>query len=480
MRTGKQYLDGLRERKRVVWACGEQIGDVSTHPALCGPARQLAALYDLQADPAHPELSYTLDDGRKAGTAFIRPTDHADLVKRGAAYATSARHSFGMMGRAPDFLNTSVMALADAAEFFAQGRKEFGDNIVNYYHHVRDNDLFLTHALTTPQGDRAKAPSEQAMEFFHLGVVRETDSGIIVSGARSLATLGPLADEVLIYNIPGLRPGDEKHAIAFAVPIDTPGIRQILREPYDQGTRIAADHPLAANFEEADSLLIFDNVLVPWDRIFLLGDVDMSNRLYSQSHIRNHTAHQTSVRGLVKMQFAVGLAVEVARSSNAANFLHVQEMLGECVVYLEALKACLKVAEIDAEMTATGTLRPPLGPLQTTRMMMSRFYPRVMEILQTVGAGGLLMAPSMADFVSPVAGDVEMYNSGANGMSGFDKNRLMKVAWDLCGDAFGSRQLQYERYYAGDPVRQKAMSYNEYDWGECSDLVRRAMEFARP
>ncbi|HEY6869099.1 MAG TPA: 4-hydroxyphenylacetate 3-hydroxylase N-terminal domain-containing protein, partial [Novosphingobium sp.] len=315
MRTGKDYLAGLRDGAREVWAMGKRIEDVTTDPSLARPAQQIAALYDLQFDPAHPELSYVLDDsGSRAGTAFIRPTSQADLRQRGAAFATTARQSFGLMGRAPDFLNCSVMALAEAADFFAQGRQEFGDNIVRYYQHVRDNDLFLTHALTTPQGDRSKASSEQGEAFFHLGVVKETSAGIIVSGARSLATLGPLADEVLIYNIPGLRPGDEKHALAFAVPIATPGIRQILREPYDQGTRLGADHPLAANFEEADSLLVFENVLVPWDRVFLLGDVGLSNRLYAASHLRNHTAHQTSVRGLVKMQFAVGLAVAVARS----------------------------------------------------------------------------------------------------------------------------------------------------------------------
>lgn len=479
MRNGRQFLDHLAAKPREIWVLGERVEDVTTHPALAHPAAQIAKLYDLQCDPANPELSFEGPRGH-AGTAFIRPASSIDLAKRREAFAAYARSTFGLMGRSPDFLNCSVMALAEAAEFFAQGRREFGDNIVRFYEEVRDKDLFLTHALTTPQGDRSKASSQQSDAFFHLGVVRETSAGIIVSGARTLTTLAPLADEVLIYNIPGLRPGDEKHALAFALPIDTPGITQIMREPYDTGKRHGPDHPLASRFEEADSLLVFKDVLVPWDRVFLLGDVGLSNRLYSETHIRNHTAHQTSVRGLIKMQFAIGLAVAVARSSKSDSFLHVQEMLGECVVYLETIRACIHAAEAEAKRTPSGVLMPALAPLQTTRLLMSRAYPRVIEILQIVGAGGIMMTPSMADFTSPIGADVVRFNGGADGASGFDRTRLLKVAWDLAGDAFGSRQVQYERYYAGDPVRAHAMTYGEYDWRACMGLVEKAMDLAKP
>jgi anthranilate 3-monooxygenase (FAD)/4-hydroxyphenylacetate 3-monooxygenase len=180
------------------------------------------------------------------------------------------------------------------------------------------------------------------------------------------------------------------------------------------------------------------------------------------------------------MQFAIGAAVAVARASKADSFLHVQAMLGECVTYLESIRACIHLGEAEAEMTPSGVLRPSLGPLQTTRLLMSVAYPRVIEILQIIGAGGIMMAPSMRDFASPIASDIVKFNGGANGMSGFDRTRLMKVVWDLAGDAFGSRQVQYERYYAGDPVRTRAGTYIEYDWSECDALVERAMEFARP
>ena len=129
---------------------------------------------------------------------------------------------------------------------------------------------FLTHALVQPPTDRSKASADQAEEFLHVGTVRETSEGIVIRGARMLATLGPVADEVLVYNMPNLQPQDTKHALAFALPIDTPGLRQICREPFESGGRSAFDHPLGVHFEEPDAMMIFDDVFVPWDRVFRL------------------------------------------------------------------------------------------------------------------------------------------------------------------------------------------------------------------
>jgi len=478
VRSGVDYTTRLQKTSREVWINGERVEDVTTHPALRRPVEQIAGLYDMQHDPACRDMLTRPGPDGPIGTAFAVPHTYDDLVARRKAFAVWARATLGLMGRAPDFLNTTVMALAEEPGVFARLGDRYAENVKRYYEYVRDNDLFLTHALITPQTDRSKSSAEQAGEFLHMGVVIQSDEGLVVRGARMLATLAPMADELLVYNLPGLRAGDERHAAVFAVPIETPGLRLISREPYDDGSRNTFDHPLSAHFEEADSLVVFDDVLVPWDRVFLHGDVALANAMYGETALRQHTGHQTGVRGLVKMQFATGVAMKLAQSVKIDSFLHVQQKLGQAIAATEICRSLLTAAEVGYETGSSGSLRPRLDPLQTLRMHLSASYPKVIETLQTLGAGGLLAMPSAADFASPIAGDVDKYFQGADGLTATDRVRLYKLAWDLCGDGFGQRALQYERYYAGDPVRLLAMNYKNYDKTESFALVDHALDLS--
>jgi anthranilate 3-monooxygenase (FAD)/4-hydroxyphenylacetate 3-monooxygenase len=384
-----------------------------------------------------------------------------------------------MMGRSPDYLNTALMAFTEEPGVFERMGPRYADNLGRYFEYVRDNDLFLTHALVTPQTDRSKSSAEQADEFLHMGVVRETADGLIVRGARMLATLAPVADEIIVYNTPGLRPSDVKHAATFAIPIETPGLRLISREPYDDGTRNSFDHPLSANFEESDSLVVFDDVLVPWDRVFLHGNVELANALFPETYWREHSAHQAGVRGLVKMQFITGVAMKLAQTVKIDSFLHVQQKLGELIAATETCRALVRAGEVDFETSSSGrSIRPAFLPLQTLRLHLAACYPKAAEVLQTLGAGGLLMMPSAEDFGSEIGGDIARYYQGAGGLDATDRVRLYKLAWDLCGDGFGQRAVQYERYYASDPVRLHAMNYLAHDKSDAFRLVDRALALA--
>lgn len=480
IRNGAQYLNRLKDHPREVWLAGEMVKDVTEHPVFKRPLAQMARLYDMQADPCFADtLTYPSPiDGKPVGTAFLVPKTQDDLFKRREAFRIWAESTFGLMGRSPDFLNTALMAFAEARDFFAKGGERFAENVVKYYEYVRENDLFLTHALITPQIDRSKTSAEQADEFLHMGVFKETEDGLIIRGARMLATLGPVADEMLIFNLPGLKPGDEKHAVVFAIPCDTPGLRMICRQPYDDGTREAFNHPLSSNFEEMDALVVFDDVFVPWDRVFLYNDVKLANDMYNGTNLRQHTAHQTAVRGWVKMQFAAGVAMKIAQSVKTDQFLHVQEMLGEIIDYGELVKSCIVRAEAEHETTEWGTVRCLFQPLQTVRGLLPKAYPRAVEIIQILGAGPLLMMPSAADILSPVSADIDRYYQGADGFAAIDRIKLYKLAWDLSGDGFGQRLLQYERYYAGDPVRVRAGTYFQFDKTACMGLVDRALDLA--
>lgn len=476
VRTGKQFIEGLRERKREVWLEGERV-DVTSHSAFRSSIQKIARLYDLQH---HRDLAGALVSLAGAGqepmaTSFMLPRSVADMQKKRAPYKITAEATFGLMGRSPEFLNTTLAAFNDQADYFDQGGKQYGDNVRKYYAHASKHDLFLTHALITPQNDRSKSSAQQA-DYLHMGAVKETSEGVTLRGARMLATLGPIADELLVYSSPNqLSEGDEAHAISFCIPIDTPGLRQICRRPFSYGNKPSYDFPLSSRFEESDSLVVFNDTLVPWDRIFIYRNIALANGMMAGGvPVQQYTAHQSAVRGLAKMQLATGVAMAVAQAVKNDVHLHVQRMLGECLQSIELIKSCIIRSEVEHETSSHGTLRPAIWPLQAVRTLLPIVYPKVVEVLQTIGAGGLLMMPTAEDFSSPIAADVNKYYSGAD-ISSVDRTRIFKLAWDLAGEAFGSRTMRYERYYAGDPVRNLANFYKNYDKKECESLVSRAL-----
>jgi 4-hydroxyphenylacetate 3-monooxygenase len=227
-RTGQQYLDGLRAQEREVWLDGERVRDVTAHAGLAGGARTMAALYDMQRDPVLRETMTYLSpsSGERVGLSFIIPRTQQDLIDRREMMLCWARATCGMMGRSPDFMNVTYAAWGAAADYFARGRPGFGSNMRRYYEYIRENDLTLTHALINLQRSRTVSGTFNLQEGTALQAVRETDAGIIVRGARVLATLGPLSDEIAVYS-PRLGQHTKGHspfALSFAIPCGTPGL----------------------------------------------------------------------------------------------------------------------------------------------------------------------------------------------------------------------------------------------------------------
>ncbi|WP_041264718.1 4-hydroxyphenylacetate 3-hydroxylase family protein [Geobacillus thermodenitrificans] len=463
IRTGAQYISGLKSRKPEIWLSGRRVINVCEEPVFKQPIREIARLYDMQHDPEYQDkiTHICTETGERVSNAFLVPKSREDLLARRALFEVWARATFGLMGRTPDFLNVVLTSLYSNASFLEKYNPQWAENIRAYYRYVRDNDLFLTHAIINPQNDRSKPSHEQQDTFTHLGVVRETPEGLIVRGAKMLATLAPITDEVIIYTFPGYKPGDERYAVSFAIPIDTPGLRILCREPMQDGTRPLFDHPLASRFEEMDALLVFNDVLVPWDRVFIYNNVEAANLLYPKTGIAQQPAHQTGVRGLIKLQFATEVAIRLADSIGVDVYLNVQNDLGELLQSVEAIRALLHLAEHELEVLPSGEVMPGWVPLETIRGLLPKLYPRAVEVLQIIGAGGLLMSPTGADFANPeLAADMEKYYAGRIGVGGEERVRLFKLAWDLCGEAFGQRLLQYERFYTGDPIRKRAIFYN--------------------
>lgn len=473
LRTGAAFLRDLQQRPRDIWLSGAAVEDVTTHPALANCAHSLARLYDMQHEPAMQEaLTYIVPEtGERASTAFIVPRNIEDLEHRRIMVKAWADATAGMMGRTPDFLNVNLMAFAVQPEYFAQNDPRFGENIRRYYAYVRDNDLCLTHTLVNPQVDRSKTVTELD-PYIGLGVVEETADGLVVRGARMLATLAPYADELAVFPSTFRAEGKDagQYALCFALPLDTPGLRFICREPFDYG-KSTYDHPLGARFDEMDAVVVFKDVLVPWERVFLYRDVQLCNRLFADTKAGAHIMHQFVTRYIAKAEFVVGVACLLVESIAIDGFLHVQEKMGELINTIELMKACVRAAEVDATLRDNGVMYPATEPLLTARTTFPKLYPRMVEILQLLGAGGYMMTPSAQDLDSPLADDIDQFFQGAT-VSARARIQLFRLAWDIVGNAFGSRQVLYERYFSGDPVRLTAGRYLTYDKDPIMERVR--------
>jgi len=465
-RTGQEYINGLKEHPREVWIDGERVDDVTTHPALRNGVKSVAALYDMQHDPElREEMTYASPTtGDPVGLSFMIPQTVEDLERRRNMMTRWAWASCGMMGRSPDFLNVIFAAWAGASDFFAQDRPEFKQNVSNYYEYIRENDLTLTHALLNLQRRRGASATDTVSEEVALTVVKETGAGVVLRGSRLLATLGPISDELAIYHAGNHRMDEEaqRQSFALSIPCDTPGLRFLCRESFDVG-RSHFNHPLGSRFEEMDATIFFDDVLVPWDRVFLLGNVDMCNRIGSATQSQGHSGHQVLTRCLVKAEFILGLADLMVETLGSGTVPHVQEQVAELITQRDILKACLRASEADAAPNQWGVMSPATAPLQAGRAQFGRtMYPRMVEIIQLLGTSSLMALPSEADFDAPFAPQLNQYLA-TDTSNARDRTKLFHLAWDASCSSFSGRQVLYERMFGGNPLRNAMTLFNTYD-----------------
>jgi 4-hydroxyphenylacetate 3-monooxygenase len=465
IRTGQQFLDALKDDRRI-FMDGDEIGDVARDPRTAGAACTLAELYDMQHDaPLADRMVFASpSNGEPVGLSFIEPKTVDDLIRRREMIKLWMDRTCGMFGRSPDFLNVMLTGLAAAAPEFAKSDKRFAENIRRYHALARERDLCMTHTLLNPQVDRSR-PVERQEKDLAAKIVKETDDGIVINGARMVSTLCAYSDDLLVLPSTFLATNADAapYAFAFSVPVAAPGLRFICRPPVvHQNAASVMDYPLSSRLDEGDGLAVFDNVLVPWERVFIHRDPEMCNGLFQRTGAMPQVMHQTSTKNLAKAEFMLALGCAIARSTNIDVHLHVQGMLAELIEHAEFVRACIRASEADAAVhPASGLMTPAEMPLWTVRMMFPKMFVRACEIIQLLGAGGLVAVPSYAELGGPAAADVEKYAQTANADAP-SRVKLFRLAFDTAVSSFSGRQQLYERYYSGDPVRLAGALYAMY------------------
>ena len=462
IRNGQQYLDGLRDGRQV-WLHGRRVEDVTTEPGLCRGAHTLAGFMDHQFDPTRRDLLTYEEDGKRYGMSFLVPRSQADVARRGAAFYEWATWSNGMFGRTPDYKNASVMAFAAGADFLAQGRPEFADNMRRYYQYVRDHDKVLTHTLVNPTFSHAQFKDGKYSDKVALQIVKETDAGIVVNGARLLATLGPHADEIEVFpsTLLTAAPENMPFAFAFALPVATPGIRLLCRDSYDLG-QSHFDAPLASRFEEMDAVVVFDNVLVPWERVFMYREPMLCNRAFAETNAVIHMMHQVACGKLAKAEFIVGLLCAMARATGKDKDGEIKAQIAEAMWIAETIRAFRYAGEGQAHPDQRGVWMPLRRPLDTSRNLFPRMYPRLVELVQLLGSSSLMAIPCEADFGNAIAPDVAQYFQTIN-LASRERIGLYRLAHDVAISAFGNRQALYERFFFGPQNVMAGIYFDLYD-----------------
>ena len=475
--SGAEYLESLKDG-RAVYLYGERIGDVTTHPAFRNSARSVARLYDRLWDSAEREVLTTVDRFGITTHRFFTPSYSAsELLAARDAIASWARLTYGFMGRTPDYKAAFMATLGANPEFYAP----FENNAANWYRKYAAKGLYLNHVLINPPVDRNKPVHETADVFLH--VVKETDSGAIVSGAKMLATGSALTHATFVAQNSAtmLEAGKaEDFALVFIAPMDTPRTRLLCRPSYEERAHSPFDHPLSSRFDENDAVLIFDEAFIPWENFLVYRNVERANSFYPASGFFNRFNLQAGTRLAVKLDFMTGLLARGVACNGTDGFRGVQAMLGEVMAWRTLIWAMTTALAADPAPGPGGSAIPRIENAAAMRVFATSAWPAVKSIFENVLGGAPLVAPSgREDLLNPELRPlIDRYYRGT-GMDALERIKLFKLIWDAIGTEFGGRHELYERNYAGnhEQIRIDALNFARRTGAldQCIQLVEQCL-----
>ncbi len=450
--TGAEYIDSLRD-DREIYLYGERVKDVTAHPAFHNPIRMVARMYDALHDPAQRDVLTTSTDtdgvdGGYTHRFFTTPYSADDLVADRRAIAEWARLSYGWMGRSPDYKASFLGTLGANAEFY----KPFDDNARRWYAESQRKVLYWNHAIVHPPVDRDRPPDEVEDVFIH--VERETDAGLIVSGAKVVATGSALTHYNFIAHY-GLPIKKREFALVCTVPMNAPGMKLICRPSYSASASVMGspfDYPLSSRLDENDTILVLDKVLIPWENVFIYGHIGKVQLFTGRSGFPERFTFHGCVRLAVKLEFIAGLLAKALEITGTKDFRGVQTRLGEVLAWRNLFWALSDSAARNPVEWVNGAVLPNPDCGLAYRWFMQVGYPRIKEIVLSDVASGLIYVNSSAeDFANPdVRPYLDKYLRGSKGVDSVERVKVMKLLWDAVGSEFGGRHELYELNYAGN------------------------------
>lgn len=474
-KTGADHIKSLKDG-RTVYIDGELVPDVTEHPAFRNAVQSAALLYDFQALPENIELMTFVPDGsnRRVNRSWQMPRNYDEMVVRRKAMQAWAGVSCGFLGRSPDHLASALVGQRMGIDVFRKHSPERAKAFADYFEEARRNDLFLTYVIINPQAQRGKAWGEQDEDLV-ARIVDEDSSGITIRGAKMLGTSSIMANEVFVANLQPLKPGEESLAFSCALPMNAKGLRVLSRKSYEAHAVSVFDNPISSRFDENDALIYFDDVKVPWERLFVHRDTDMCRAQFHDTPGHAYQNYQAQIRLSVKIRFLVGLARRITEAIGTTSMPSVAEQLGFLAAQASMVEAML--SGMEASGTRFGEWYVPNKHFMYSAQVITQdMYPKVINTIRELAGGALIMLPSsIRDFANPQLETIIEKTQRAVGMSPEEKVKFMKAAWDAIGSEFGSRHTQYEMFYAGARFVTSGHSFRTYDWDAATGMVDNLM-----
>lgn len=474
-RTAEDYLSSIRDGRHVVLD-GEQVKDVTEHPAFRHSAQSFARLYEITHEQPEVMTFPSPKTGEPVNKAFLIPTTQEDLVARRKAMRMWAGSHYGFMGRAPDHVASLMTGLAAAPDVLARGDKRFAENAVRFYEKARDEDLYLSYVIINPQVDRSKSSSEQQEQFIHAGIAAENDDGFVVRGAKMIGTGAIFSNYLFVSTIQPMKPEDVDYAFSFVIPIDSPGLKLYSRRSYEASATSIYDYPLSSRYDENDCLVVFDDVKVPWENTFVFRNVELTAAQFFATPAHVYINTQAQIRCWTKLEFIAGLAMKIAETNGLSKEPMVVDTLGRLGTIVGMIEGGVRATEAAFETLPNGVVRPNAKLMYATMASAGPTYTEAIDILRNLSGGGVIQVPSsVADFFDADAGrDFRQYVRSP-GVSAEERVKLFKLAWDVIGSEFGGRHQQYEIFYSGGPRVAKMYAFRNFDWQESTGLVERCL-----
>lgn len=448
--TGAEYLESIDD-DREVYIYGERVGNVLEHPAFRNTARMTARLYDAMHDPEHADKIMVPTDtgnGGRTHAYFKAPKNLDDLVMGQSAIAEWARVTYGWIGRSPDYKASFLATLGANAEFY----DPYQENAQRWYKYTQERVAYVNHAIIHPPIDRDKPPNEAGDICCH--VVKETDSGIVVSGAKVVATGSVLTNYTFVAHHGLIPVQDEDYAVVFMVPTNAPGVKFLCRTSYEMTSTAMGspfDYPLSSRLDENDAVFIMDNVLVPWENVFVYRDMEKANNFFPQTGFLPRFVVHGCTRLAVKLDFIAGLLLKAVEAAGTKDYRGVQANVGEVIAWRNLFWGLSDAMVRDPQPWIDDYVLPKMEPGNAYQIIATMAYTKVKYIIEQTCASGLIYLNSHADDFKndDIRPYLDRYLRGSNGYSAEERVKLMKLLWDTLGSEFGARHELYEINYGG-------------------------------
>jgi len=473
--SGEDYLESIRDGRRV-YVGSELVEDVTAHPAFRNAARSISTIYDRKRATENRDVMVCEEEGDAFSAYYLLPRTREDLQRRYETHRRIAAWTHGLIGRSPDNFPSYVSGLVMDPAMFDRIRQGFGDNIRSYFRHMRKNDIYVSHTVTNPQGWRTANLSEGSRPPATLRVVDEDDNGVTINGLKMLGTGSVFCHETWCGNLQPVGPGQEKESITCAVPLNAAGVSIWSRKPFERYALSEFDNPLAARFDETDSAVLFENVKVPWERVFCHDNVEMTRAIYMRTPGHAMANHQANVRFLEKLKLIVGIARKLTDINNTGQNPAVQFTLGR----LAAMQAMLE--GLIAGQINCGEAQVPGYHTVNRRYVYAGLhwctnnYAEICDTVRELMGAGVFQMPADASVLADheTSERFETYWS-TPGYTAKYRMKLFKLAWDLLGSDFAGRHMQYEKFYAGPSFVMNSYSYLTSPWQDWTGRVDELM-----